>query len=95
MGIYLKVWSIEDEYRSMFDTIAEVARLCKVSYDDVMHEIGFQRNYDIKALMINPPTNYFSIEYLLCSRLNKVLRSNNIPLRIVGKRRRYVWLQNS
>lgn len=92
MGIYLNVWSIEDEYRSMFDTIAEVARLCKVSYDDVMREIGFQRNYDIKALMINPPTNYFSIEHLLCSRLNKVLRRNNIPLRIVGKRRRYEWL---
>lgn len=95
MWKYYDIWDIEDEQRSLFDTIAKVSRLCNVSYNEVMNVLGFGRNVDIKNMMLNHPTNYFSIEYFLCSKLNDLLRSENIPVRIVGKRRRkYEWMRN-
>lgn len=93
---YYEIWEIEDEYRSLFDTIAEVARLCRLPYNTVLNAIGFNRNDEIRNLMLDPPTNYFSIEHLLCPVLNNFLREYNVPIRIVGKRKRYLgwWLHS-
>lgn len=92
---YYDILDIENDERSMFDTISLVSKLCKTSYNTIMNELGFERNIEIKNLMLNPPTNYFSIEHFLCLKLNSILRSRNIPVRIVGKRSRYLgWRCN-
>lgn len=90
MWKYYEIWDIEDQYRSMFDTIAEVARLCRISYNKIINILGFKNNNDIKILMLDPPTNHFSVEHLLCTRLNSILRDHDVPLRIVMKRQKYL-----
>ena len=92
MQSYYEIWDIEDPYNSVFETMRQIAKVCRISYGTLLHKIGFSDDMEIKNLMIHPPTNHYSIQQVLITRLNHILRESDVPIRVVRKRKRV--LQN-
>ena len=88
MWEYYEIWDIECPGRSMFQTLEDIAWVLRVPYSEFLDALGFKSNIEIKRLMLDPPTNYFSIERFLCPKINHILKTYDVPLRIVGRRPR-------
>ena len=88
---YYDIMEIECPERSIFQTLEELSKVLNVPYKEFLDALGFNSNREIIKLMLDPPTNYFSIERFLCPKINHILRTKNIPIRLVSKRKRTTW----
>ena len=79
---YYKIIPVSSYICNMYDTVEYVARAANKPYSNIMNTIGFGSKGDIQKKMINPPTNYFSIENLIMTRLNNYCRINGLNIRI-------------
>lgn len=92
IGLYYEIWDIEDPKNSLFDTLRQVAKECDMSYENFLYSIGFVNDMEIRSLMVHPPTNHYSVQQVLVTRMNYILRELGSPIRVVRKRKRV--LQN-
>lgn len=79
---HYKIIPISSYNRNMYDAISEVADVANVPRAIVLEAVGLDAKGDVRDKLINPPTNYFSVENLLMTRLNNYCQFNGLDIRI-------------
>ena len=82
---YYDLLPVEDSKHSIFQTIEIVGELTGNTYAHMLHILGFRNTADVKMRIADPPSNHFSIHQVITCKLNELLRSTDIPLRISTK----------